>query len=104
MVCAREVHIDFSQYTLFELIHSYWTDVSKQHYRWKYFWWKVDFRNQLISALEKKWTKDPPQFDVFIYNINELSLNFYPKNYEDKELYFEKLMKISKQLKKKTKK
>ena len=57
MVHIREVHIDFSQYTLFELIHSYWRNISKQDRRRKYFWWKVDFRNHLISASEKKWTK-----------------------------------------------
>ena len=60
MVCIREVRNDFSQYTLFKLIHSYWTDISKQDCRWIYFWWKVDFRNCLISVLEKKWTKDLP--------------------------------------------
>ena len=101
MVCIREVRIDFSQYTLFKLIHNYWTDISKQDCRWTYFWWKVDFRNCLISALEKKWTKDLPQFDLFLYNVKEQSLNVDPTNYEDSELYFEKLMKISKQLKRK---
>ena len=99
MVCIREVRIDFSQYTFFELIHSYWTDISKQDCRCKYFWWKADFRNCLISALEKKWTKDLLQFDQFLYNVKEQSLNFDPMNYEDSKLYFEKLMKISKQLK-----
>ena len=96
MVHIREVHIDFSQYTLFELIHSYWRNISKQDHRRKYFWWKVDFRNHLVSASEKKMDKDLPKFNLFLYNINEQSLNFDPTNYEDSELYFEKLMKISK--------
>lgn len=56
MVRIRKDHSDFSEYTIFELIQSYWMDIlkSKDSPRWRYFWWKFGSRHQLIDTLEKK--------------------------------------------------
>ena len=45
----------FSEHTSFELITSYWYDMykSRNNPRWRYFLWKVEFRWQVIEALEK---------------------------------------------------
>ena len=55
MVRIRGDHINFGNYTLFELIESYWVDMFKSgHNRnWRYFWWKIDFRRNLIDVLSK---------------------------------------------------
>ena len=61
----------------------------------------MDFKKQLINALEKKWVADLPDLTLLIYKIDELCDDFIPTQFVDSELYIEKLMKMSKELKKK---
>ena len=102
MVPIREDHIDFFRYKLFELIHSYWIDISKQDRWWKYFWWKVDFRNHLTSALEKNgWKTYQNSIYFFIILMNNLWILIQRAMKIVNCMYIEKLMKTNKQLKKK---
>ena len=54
MVCIR-FRYDFSDNKIFELINSYWVETLKARNNptWKYLCWKVDFKKQVINALEK---------------------------------------------------
>ena len=104
MVRIRE--INFNEYTLFQLFDSYWTDVykSKNNRNWKYFWWKFEFRSQLSDAMKKKKrTNSLSDFDLFIEKLNDFSYVFDPTTNTDNELYFEKVIRIAEQLKKKKK-
>ena len=47
-------NIDLSQFTLFELISAYLTEVEKEPPGWKYLWHKVNYRKQLKVELRKK--------------------------------------------------
>ena len=102
MVRIREYY-DFSVDTVYELIECYWVDAykSRNNHRWRYFWWKLEFRQHLISALEKKWRSGLPDLYFFLEKINELHNDFDPRSYFDSELYIEKFMRITKGLKKK---
>ena len=102
MVHIRGDHINFDNYTLFELIESYWVDMFKfQHdWNWRYYWWKIEFRHNLIGALSKKWAADLPNFYMVIKKINNLCEDFNQTNYLDDKLYFEKLEWQSKKRKK----
>ena len=67
----------------------------------KYLWWRLDFKKQLINALEKKWVADLPDLTLLSNKIDELCDDFDPMQFVDSKLYIEKLMKMSKELKKK---
>ena len=102
MVCIREDRYGgFSEYTTFELIPSYWYDMYelRNNPRWQYFWWKVEFRWQVIEALEKTWTFDLPDFTFFIKKLDELCVDLDPTKYSDSEIYIEKLVRMVKQRK-----
>ena len=62
---------DFSDNANFEL--SYWVEALKarDNLTWKYLWWKMDFKKQLINALEKKWVADLPDLTLIINKIDE---------------------------------
>ena len=92
---------DFSDNANFEL--SYWVEALKarDNLTWKYLWWKMDFKKQLIDALEKKWVADLPDLTLLINKIDERCDDFDPMQFVNSELCIEKLMKMSKELKKK---
>ena len=69
----------------------------------KYLWWKVDFKKQLINGLKKKQVPDLPDLTLSINKIDELCDDFDPMQFVDSKLYIEKLVKMSKELKKKDK-
>ena len=94
---------DFSDNTIFELINIDWAETLKarNNSKWKYFWWKVDFFKKIINALENKWAADLPDLTLLINKIDELCDDFDPTQFVDSELYIEKLIKMSKELKKK---
>ena len=50
---------------------------------------------------KKKWVADLPDLTLLINKIDELCDDFIPTQFVDSELYIEKLMKMSKELKKK---
>lgn len=85
------------------MIEGYWNDILKlrKNPKWKYFWWKVDFREQLIGALETRWTNDLPDLTLFIQKINDQCVDFDLPKYSDTKLYIEKLMRMVKRLEKK---
>lgn len=71
MVRIREDReIDFTCYTIFEMVQAFRIDSikSRSNY-WKYNWWRLDYRKKLIKALQKKWTKDLPDFELFKFCI-----------------------------------
>ena len=61
----------------------------------------MDFFKKIINALENKWVADLPDLTLLINKIDELCDDFDPMQFVDSELYIEKLMKMSKELKKK---
>ena len=63
-------------------------------------WWRIDFRWQLIDALELKWKIDLTNFKLSIQEISEQCNDFNPTTNIDSELYFEKLIKMAKGLRK----
>ena len=96
----RSLPFDLSLYTLFEPIKSYWVEVQKWELRWRFYWWKADFKMDLIKTMGIKWpTSD---FKLFISNINSLKSDFDPTLCnEDSESYFIDIMKIGDSLRKK---
>ena len=88
---------------IFELINSYWVETLKvtNNATLKYLWWKVDFKKQLINGLKKKQVPDLPDLTLSINKIDELCDDFDPTQFVDSKLYIEKLVKMSKELKKK---
>ena len=61
---------------------------------------EVDFKKQLMHW-KKKWVADLPDLTLLINKIDQLCGDFNSVQFVDIELYIEKLMKISKELKKK---
>lgn len=49
--------LDFSSYTILEMVQSYWAEIfnSKPNAHYKYYWWKVEFKNELFKALKRAW-------------------------------------------------
>ena len=92
----------FTDYTLFKMIQAFWVDFIKStNKNWKYYWWRLDYRKKLIKALEKKWTKDLPNFELFAICIKDLRSDFDPTIFSDSELYLAELMAINDELNKK---
>ena len=106
MVRARERllknEFDFSNYTILEIVQSYWTEVLnlKRNANHKFYWWKVEFKNKLLKALKRVWTSNLPDFELFIINMNNLKVNFDPTTYTDRQLYMQKLIMIKDKFKK----
>ena len=61
----------------------------------------MGFKKQLINALGEKWVADLPDLTLLINKIDKLCDDFDPTQFFDNKLYIEKLMKMSKELKKK---
>ena len=93
---------DFNIYAILEMFQSYWTKIlnSKHNAHYKYYCWKVELKNQLLKALKRVWTKDLPDFELFIINMNNLKVIFDPTKYTDCELYMQRLIMIKDELKK----
>ena len=100
MVCIREDNeIDFTDYTLFEMIQALWFDcIKSRNKNWKYYWWRLDYRKKLIKALEIKRTKDLLHFELFFICIKDLRSDFDPTVYSDSELYLAELVAINDEL------
>ena len=94
---------DFNIYAILEMFQSYWTKIlnSKHNAHYKYYCWKVEFKNELLKALKRVWTKDLPDFELFIINMNNLKVSFDPTKYTDCQLYMQRLIMIKDELKKK---
>ena len=103
MLCIRErrfrsLPFDLSLYTLFELIKSYWMEMKKWEPRWRFYWWKADFKIDFIETMEKEW----PTCELFISKIDSLKSDFDPTLYNaGSESYFSHVMKIVDGLRKK---
>ena len=69
-------NINLSPCTLFELVNAYLTDVQKEPKDWKYLQYKVKYRRQLKSELEKKWSNDLPDIELFFITVEQKSLKF----------------------------
>ena len=102
MVRIREDNkIDFTDYTLFEMLQAFWVDcIKSRNKNFKYYWQRLDYRKKLIKALEKNWSKDLPNFELFIICIKDLRSGLDPTVYSDSELYLAELMAINDELKK----
>ena len=96
MVCIRKYFYILSRCSLFELIVSYWTEISKLKNKW---WWKIDFKNQLIYVLKPKWTSDLPNSDLMIQKFNDQCNDFNPTTFFDSELYMGRLVRLANELK-----
>ena len=94
---------DFNIYAILEMFQSYWTKIlnSKHNAHYKYYCWKVEFKNELLKALKRVWTKDLPDFELFIINMNNLKVSFDPTKYTYCQLYMQRLIMIKDELKKK---
>lgn len=93
---------DFNIYAILEMFQSYWTKIlnSKHNAHYKYYCWKVEFKNELLKALKRVWTKDLPDFELFIINMNNLKVNFDPTIYTNFELNMQKSIMVKDKLKK----
>ena len=80
--------LDFSSYAILEMVHSYWTEVfnSKRNAHFKYHWWKLEFKNELLKALKRVWENTLNDLELFIITMNKLIFKFDPTNYTDCEL------------------
>ena len=95
-------NIDFSQFTLFELISAYLTEFEKQPRNWKYLWCKVNDRIQLKAELRKRWSDELVEIDCYFINVEKRS-NRFLKMKKDFEEYIERLIRIKKALDRKEK-
>ena len=78
------------------MIQTFWVDCIKpRNKNWKYYWCRLDYRKKLIKAFEKKWTKDLPNFELFVICIKDLRSDFNPTVYGDSELYLAEPMTIN---------
>ena len=83
------------------MIQAFWVDcIKSRNKNWKCYWWRFDYRKKLIKALEKKWTKDLPHFELFVICIKDLRSDFDPTVYSDSELYLAELVAINDELNK----
>ena len=63
------------------------------------FWWKIDFKNELINVLKQKLTSDLHAFDFMIQKFNDQCNDFSSTIFFDNELYMERLVRLAKELK-----
>ena len=96
MVGIKEYFYVLSRCTLFELIVSYWTEISKSRNKW---WGKINFKNQLINVLKQKWTSDLPDFDFMIQTFSDQCNDLSSTMFFDSKLYMERLVRLAKELK-----
>ena len=64
-------NIDFSQFTLFDPISAYSTEVEKQPRNWKYLWYKVNYRIQLKAELRKRWNDELVDIERYFINVEK---------------------------------
>ena len=59
--------LDFSSYTILEMIQNYWVEIvnSRRNSSYKYFWWRIDYKQQLKKLLQQKWTNALLNFELF---------------------------------------
>ena len=71
MVRIREDNkIDFTDYTLFEMIQAFQVDcIKSRNKNWKCYWWGLDYGKKINKSLEEKCTKDLPNFELFVICI-----------------------------------
>ena len=98
----KDNEINFTDYALFEMIQTFWVDcIKSRNKNWKYYWRRLENSKKLMRALEKKWTKDLPNFKLFVICIKDLRSDFDPTVYSHSELYLAELMAINDELRKK---
>ena len=82
-----------------------WVDcIKSRNKNWKYYRLRLDYREKLIKALGKKWTKYLPNFEFFVICIKDLRSDFDPTMHSDSQLYLAELMAKNDELKKRTQK
>ena len=64
-------NIDFSQFTLFDPISAYLTEVEKQPRNWKYLWYKVNYRIKLKAELRKRWNDELVDIERYFINVEK---------------------------------
>ena len=101
MIRIREDFYMLSRYTLLKLIVNCRTEISKSRNdrKPKFFWWKTDFKNQLIDVLKQKWTSNLLEFDFMIQKFNDQFNDFNPTVLFDSDLCMERLVRLVKELK-----
>lgn len=93
-------NINLSNLTLYELISAFCTDIITEPPGYKHLWYKVHYRQQLKSELEKRWSSDLVDINCFFNNSeekrSEFLFNSNPKKLKrlDFEKYLEKPIKI----------
>ena len=101
MVLVREgifKNYDLFKVTILEIIQFLWTEVSesKNNVNYKYYWWRFNFKKQLIRVLKERSTNDLPDFEFFKISIEDLRSDFDPRNFSDCELCLKELVRTSK--------
>ena len=100
-------NINQSNLALYELISAFCTEIITEPPGYKYLWYKVHYRQQLKSELEKRWSSDLVDINCFFKNAEEkrseflFNLNAKKSKRLDFEKYLEKLIKMKKFLEKK---
>ena len=82
MVCimthVRDYYnINLSNLTLYELISAFCTEIITEPPGYKYLWYKVHYRQQLKSELEKRWSSDLVDINCFLKTLKKNVQNFY---------------------------
>ena len=94
----------FSNYTILEMIQSYLVEVvkSRRTSNYNYFWWRTIFGGeQLKKLLQQKWINYLLNFELLIFNIENLRSSFNPTNFANYESHLERLIIIKEKFRKK---
>ena len=100
-------NINLSNLALYKLISVFCTEIITEPPEYKQLWYKVHYRRQLKSELEKRSSSDLVDINCFFKNAEEkrseflFNLNAKKSKRLDFEKYLEKLIKMKKILEKK---
>ena len=70
-------NINLSNLTLYELISALCAGIITEPPGYKYLWYKVHYRQQLKSELEKRWSSDLVDINCFLQTLKKNLQNFY---------------------------
>ena len=68
---------NLSNLTLYELISAFCAGIITEPPGYKYLWYKVHYRQQLKSELEKRWSSDLVDINCFLKTLKKNVQNFY---------------------------
>ena len=88
------IKLELPNYTLYELVSAFCTEIITEPPVYKYLWYKILYRNLLKAELEKKWSNDLIDLKLFFKNAEEKRAQFLfnPNSKNSKKLDFEKFL------------